>query len=243
MGTFNLKDARNNRLQMVIRMLKSQGLHLGLITETKIPVAKPTHTRKYKGYEVYATYTTHINQGGVAFIFDPNTKNWCLQSFVRPDPDVLTCVLVSGDQCTLLIGAYLPPNSIADLAYLEEALQRYPKYTPILMGDLNIDLSKTNHRAQEITNLLSMYGHIDLLPHFKHRENHSLHTYYQTQKNSSTKQKEAVSSRCDYILSTDRCLFSNVAIREPRLFTSDHRLVIAKYLVRPTEYHRQYLNS
>jgi hypothetical protein len=56
-------------------------------------------------------------------------------------------------------------------------------------------------------------------------------------------QKETVSSRCDYILSTDRHLFFNVAIQEPQLFTSDHRLVIAKYLVRPTKCHRQYLNS
>jgi hypothetical protein len=145
MGTFNLKDAHNNRLQMVIRMLQLQGLHLGLITKTKIPETKPIHTRKYKGYEVYATYTTHINQGGVAFIFDPNAKSWCLESFVCHGPNVLSCVLVSGDQRTLLIGAYLPPNSLADLAHLEEALQRYPKYTPILMGDLNIDLAKTNH--------------------------------------------------------------------------------------------------
>lgn len=123
---------------------------------------------------------------------------------------------MSGEQRTLLIGAYRPPNSLADLAYLEEALQRYPKCTPILMGDLNIDLSKTNHRAQENTNLLSACGLIDLLPHFTQRDkNRSLHTYCQTQKNSATKQEETVSSRCDHILSTDRRLFSNVAIREP----------------------------
>ena len=248
MGLFNLKDARNNRLQMVIRMLQSQGLGLGCITETKIPEKKPIHTRKYKGYEVYATYTTHINQGGVAFVYDPNAKNWCLESFVRHGPNVLSCVLVSGDQRTLLVGVYLPPNSLADLAYLEEALRRYPKYTTILMGDLNIDLSKTNHRAQEITNLLSIYGLLDLLPHFKQRaedraKNRVLHTYYQTRKNSSTKKEETVSSRCDYILSTDRRLFTNVAIREPRLFHSDHRLVVAKYLVRPPKCHRQYLNA
>ena len=166
MGLFNLKDARSNSLQMVIQMLQSQGLHFGPITETKFPETKPIHARKYKGYKVYATYTTHINQGGVAFIFDPNVKNWFLEFFVCHGPNVLSCVLVSGDQRTLLIGAYLPPNSLADLAYLEEALQRYPKYTPILMGDLNIDLSKTNHHAQEITNLLSVRGLMDLLPHF-----------------------------------------------------------------------------
>jgi hypothetical protein len=202
---------------MAIHMLEVQGLHLGLITKTKISEAKPIHTRKYKGYKLYATYTTHASQGGAAFVFDPNAKNWCLESFVRHGPNVLSCVLASGDQhALLLIGVYLPPNSLADLAYLEAAPQCFPKYPPIIMGDLNIDLSKTNHHAQEITNLLSMYGLINLLPHFKQRHrNRFLHTYFQTRKNSETKKEETVSSRCDYMLSTDHRLFSNVAIRQP----------------------------
>lgn len=78
MGTVNLKGARNTRLQMVIRMLQSQGLHPGLVTETKIPEAKPIHTRKYKGCEVHATYTTPINQGGVAFILTPTLRTGAL---------------------------------------------------------------------------------------------------------------------------------------------------------------------
>ena len=50
-------------------------------------------------------------------------------------------------------------------------------------------------------------------------------------------------SRCDYILSPDRRLFKTVQIRKPQYYVSDHRMVVAKYLLEPAKCHYRYLKG
>jgi hypothetical protein len=50
-------------------------------------------------------------------------------------------------------------------------------------------------------------------------------------------------SRCDYILSTDRRIFSNVTIREPRHYTTDHYMILGILLSEPMKAHRSYING
>jgi hypothetical protein len=52
-----------------------------------------------------------------------------------------------------------------------------------------------------------------------------------------------IRSRCDYILGTDRRLFTTVSIRDPRYFSSDHYMLIARYLISPTPSHKLYLKG
>jgi hypothetical protein len=50
-------------------------------------------------------------------------------------------------------------------------------------------------------------------------------------------------SRCDYILSTDRRIFSNVTIRGPRHYTTDHYMVLGILLSEPMKAHQSYING
>ena len=152
---------------------------------------------------------------------------------------MLSCELVSGQSRTAIIVAYLPPNDLDDLPHLDEALRRFPKLTPIVLGDLNVDLDRRITRATRLNATLAPYGFLDLLKHYKQRPKaRNLFTYRQVLETGKCRQ-----SRCDYILSPDRRLFESVQIRKQRYYTSDHRMVVAKYLLQPTKSHLAYLRG
>jgi hypothetical protein len=83
-------------------------------------------------------------------VWRKDAKNWSIESPKRHSPNVLSCELVSGEKRTTIIVVYLPPNDLDDLPYLDEALQRFPDITPIVLGDLNVDLDRGISRATKI---------------------------------------------------------------------------------------------
>jgi len=93
---------------------------------------------------------------------------------------------------------------------------------PLLLSDLNIDLADLrDDRARSVAANIASHGFKDLLPHF--RQCHCFHhgtTWWQHCND------EMVLSRCDYILGMDRCMFSNVSLCDPRLFSLDHLMVL-----------------
>ena len=132
-ATYNIEDARQNRLELACRNLEVQQIDLAILTELRIPADKPIHTRHSHGYDIYATYTNHINQGGIALVTKSKTKNWSIESQTRHGPNVLSCILVSGPQRTPLIGVYLSPAHLDDIPFLVEALDRFPNSKPIVL--------------------------------------------------------------------------------------------------------------
>ena len=54
-------------------------------------------------------------------------------------PNVVIFELVSGDQRTPLIRAYLLPSTLDSLPDLEEVLNLFPVREPVVLGDLNAD--------------------------------------------------------------------------------------------------------
>ena len=79
-----------------------------------------------------------------------------------------------------------------------------------------------------------------MLPHYRQRKpfrhQKTWHQYRQDL-------QRTIRSRCDYILGTDRRLFEYVRISEPRHFSSDHYMLIGRYLVQPTKCHKHYLKG
>ena len=72
---------------------------------------------------------------------------------------MVSCKLVSGDQQTSLIGAYLPPPTLDHLSELEEALNLFQGRDPVLLGDLNVDIGRLrNPRDQNVTDFLASFG-------------------------------------------------------------------------------------
>ena len=182
----------------------------------------PYHAHEYDGWEVFSTYTDNPHQGGVAIVFKKDSKTWSVESPVRHGSNVLSCELVSGEKRTAIIGVYLPPGrTLPDLPHLDEAMRRFPRHTPIVLGDLNANLSRANSRANRINAALAPYGLTDLLLHYKQRTlGRDLLTYCFT---PDDPKKPLRRSRCDYILSPDRRVFKTVQIRKPQYYVSDHR--------------------
>jgi exonuclease III len=188
--------------------LRHQNIDIAFLQELKIPETAPIHTRYAEGYQVFASYTTVRNQGGIALVYRNEAKHWHIESQHRHGLNIISCILVSGPKCIPLIGAYLPPKTLTDLPHLLEALHRFPHDTPIVMGDLNVDFSnQTSKRVTEVSSLLASHGLTNLMDHYQQRRKHRDQTTF----HKMIKGKE-VKSRCDHIFSTDRRLFETVSI-------------------------------
>ena len=108
-----------------------------------------------------------------------------------------------------------------------------------MLGDLNVDLSALHdNRAADIAALIASFGLLDLLSHFYQRRRFADRATWSQVHGSST-----LSSRCDYILGTDRRFFQNVQIKQPRLFSSDHFMLLGEFLSEPLRNNRHYLRG
>ena len=88
----------------------------------------------------------------------------------------------------------------------------------------------------------SRHGLLNLLHHFKQRKLHRhTKTWFQARRNAVTDEVTVYRSRCDYILHSDRRLFQTVGIRTPFKFDTDHLMLVARFLVKPTRHHKAYL--
>ena len=86
-----------------------------------------------------------------ALVWKTQADNWTFESPVLHGPNVISALFVSGSQRTPVIGAYLPPNCLKDLPYLEQALQRFPHLDPLFLGDLNVEFSlHTEHHLYHV---------------------------------------------------------------------------------------------
>jgi exonuclease III len=237
LATYNIQDGRNSRLVPACRALQAQNIDMALLTEARIP--DEIHTRHCLGYNIFATYTTTRNQGGIALAYRQGAHNWHIESLLCHGPNILSCILVSGTQRTPLIEAYLPPSNLTDLPHLTTALDRFPNEAPLLLGDLNVDLLNLRPpRNQQVAEVITAYGLEDMLHHFQQRKAFTHQkTWWQN------REGKIIRSRCDYILGTDRRLFETVSIRDPRYFTSDHYMLVACYLISPTPSHKLYLQG
>ena len=239
LATYNIQDGRNSRLAFAIRSLQTSHIDFAVITETRFP--NDIYPRSFLGYTVTATQTTVANQGGIAFVYKDNEPNsgWSLESIQKHGPNVMSGIIVIGDCRTPVIGAYIPPSDLSSVPYITTALERFPNQTPLLLGDLNADIhNNTRPRDATISDLLAHHGLEDMLPHFRQRLGFRHQTTWSQRRNDTTYR-----SRCDYICGSDRRLFQTVSIRDPRHFTSDHLMLQATLLQRPTISHKKYLHG
>ena len=94
----------------------------------------------------------------------------------------------------------------------------------VVVGDINTDLedSESNRRGTEIAAAMTAAGVEDMTAHFlprKRRWGRERRTW------SMVREGKVVRSRTDYLLGTDRSLFRNVSVRDPR-HNTDHFLVV-----------------
>jgi hypothetical protein len=166
-ATYNIRDARNSNLEAALRACKEMRIHLGILTKTWLDTDR--YTRSAYGYTVFATKTTHFNQGGIALIFTNNSLYFQVESQKRHGPNVVSCFLVTGNTRYAVIGAYIPPTNTTTLAHISDASNHFQGHRPIiLMGDININLQTTTPTARdtEIMALLATLRLEDISAHF-----------------------------------------------------------------------------
>lgn len=220
-ATYNIQSGRSGRLEFALRAVGEMKVDICFFTEAKL--TDGIHTRMSNGYQVVATKALSHRQGGVALCFR-QSEYWQVEAFQRHGPNVVSAVLVTGSRRQPLVGAYIPPEDTSTIEYVDQALKRFETGpNPILLGDLNVSLSDppSGDRSIQIVTMLANHGLIDMLPHFGQRRSHAgLKTWRQIRNG------RLVTARCDYLLASDRRIFANVCIRDPRHFTSDHLMVM-----------------
>jgi hypothetical protein len=237
LGTLNIRDGQSSGLAMAIREFQQGNYDIVVATETKI--SNNIYSKHTLGYEVICS-TALPNQGGVALITRAQPDRWHIESTRFHGPNVLSCLIISGDKKMPLIGAYLSPTSLDSLPDFEEALTRFNGYTNLVVaGDFNADIHDlTEPRNRTIAACFAAHGLFDLLPHFRQRKNFRHNTtWYQI------RQGMLYQSRCDYILSTDRRLFEMVGLRDPSSYSTDHLMLRCRLLCQPTRCHKRYLQG
>jgi hypothetical protein len=225
LATYNIRSGRNGRLETALRAMDQMKVDLGILTEAKL--TDGIYTRCSSGYSVVATSARVHNQGGVA-LFYKNSPDWQIESVRYHGPNVISFQLVAASRRWGVVGAYIPPADLKTVEYITQAFEALPRaIPPILLGDLNVDLDNPrDDRGQAIATEVAGLGLEDLLLHFRQRRGFRHGKTWMQHRDGQT-----VRARCDYLLGTDRRMFSNVAIRDPRLFTSDHLMVQGSLLL------------
>jgi Reverse transcriptase (RNA-dependent DNA polymerase) len=233
LATYNIRSGRGGNLEIVLRAMEQMNVDLGILTEAKL--TDGIYTRYSSGYNVVATSARVHNQGGVA-LFYKDSPDWQVESVKHHGPNVISFQLVAASQRWGVVGAYVPPSDSDTVEYITRAFEDMPRaISPILLGDLNVDLaSPRDGRGQAIAAEMASLGLEDLLLHFRQRRR-----FRHGKTFGQYRDGQLVRSRCDYILGTDRRMFKNVSIRDPRLYTSDHFMVHGRLLL--TSNRRQHL--
>jgi hypothetical protein len=138
-----------------------------------------------------------------------------------------------------VVGAYIPPDDTATLEYVSKALTDRPEgVDPILIGDLNANLADPgSEREHEIAATVAACGLEDMASHFRPRR-----PYREGYTWKMSRLGSLVTSRCDYLLGTDRRTFLNVCLKDPR-FDSDHFMVLGTVRSAPQKENGEYLRG
>ena len=219
--TLNIRCGRYSNLNVALRTMHQMRIDLGILTETKID--NDMYTRDCCGYTVFATHAKSQFQGGVALFYQTENSRWCVEGEMAHGPNVISCVLVSGDRRWNLLGVYIPPSEDdgETMNFVTEAIRyRGSRYPYILLGDLNVDLDRLEDiRGDTIAAHLALYDFKDVGDHFKHPRGRW--TW------SQQRGEHYVRSRTDYVLAQDVSDFRRWVIKIPR-FDTDHRAIVTE---------------
>ena len=157
-------------------------------------------------------------------------------------PNVISFQLATGARQWYIVGVYLAPNDTSTMERVIEALRSRPRGAELLVaGDFNVNLAtpEGDRRAEYIATTLATEGLEDMAKHFLPRD--SRWCRYRRTWGMFRKGRE-VRYQTYYILGTDRRLFRNVAVRDPR-HNSDHYIVLSYLPSAPPTEHKRYLGG
>jgi hypothetical protein len=161
----NVRCRRGDRLVSALRAMEQLNMDIVLLTETKL--ADERYTRYSYRDDVVATKATSHHQGGVALCW--RRSEVCqVEGVCRHGPNLVSCKLVTGSNCWLVIGAYIPPSEV-------DGTTCNHIFAVQLLGDLNVDLHQPevgSHRDAGIAAAVVLLGVEDMSRHFQQMHHH-----------------------------------------------------------------------
>ena len=212
-GTYNIRNRRNVGLESALRGMAQANTDLGIFQETKC--TDEIYTRESAGYRVIATDAPSRHRGGMALFYMPSTL-FEVEAIREYRPNVLSFEVATGARRWYIIGCYLAPDDAQTIERVVTALGYQPRGTALLVvEDLNTDLEATENdrRGSEIVAAMTEAGVENMTVHFLPRKRpwgRERRTW------SMVREGRMVRSRTDYLLGTDRSLFRNVSVQDPR---------------------------
>ena len=105
-------------------------------------------------------------QWGVCLVVRDQLQVWSVESTRFHRPNVVSCEVITDRKRTPIFGKDLPPSTLQNLQYLEEALPHFRDKYPIVKGDLSADISKSqNPRSHKVADLLMRFELMELILH------------------------------------------------------------------------------
>jgi exonuclease III len=233
--TYNIISAGGSRIIMALRAMNHMHIDLGILTETKL--TNSMYTQQCYGYEVIATKSTSLSQGGVALFYRQQSSAWSIEGLKCHGPNVISCTLIAGKTLWGVIGAYIPPSESSGetLQFIDAAIMAHRNHPIIFLGDINVDLHRLkNHRSEDIATALEQHGLQDVGNFFLHPRGRW--TFSQFREN------RRIQSVTDCILSDYPEIFRRWTIKIPR-FDTDHRAILVEIELTLTSHHRHYIQS
>ena len=132
--------------------------------------------------------------------------------------------VATGERRWHIVVAYIALEDENTMKTVIEAIGRKPPGAELMVaGDFNVDiLAPEGRRVENIATDLATAGVEDMAQHFMPQGTR----WCRDRRTWDMKrQGQVVRSRTDYILGTDRRLFKNVAVRDPR-HNTDHYMVL-----------------
>jgi hypothetical protein len=116
------------------------GVGIAVVTETKITDAR--YPRLASGYKILASKATSHNQGGIALLWRENHRGFVVESAKNVTPNLLTFLLVTGNERFYCMGVYIPPANTIGVEDLRTAWDACPDdCMPLVLEDLKINFS------------------------------------------------------------------------------------------------------
>ena len=132
--------------------------------------------------------------------------------------------VVTGETRWYIVGAYIAQADEGPMETVVKAIRRRPPGAELLVaGDLIADiLAPEGRRAERIATDLATEGLEDMAQHFMPRQS----GWCRDRRTWEMRRRgQVVRSRTDYITGTDRRLFLNVAVRDPRHNTDQYMVL------------------
>jgi hypothetical protein len=236
--TYNIINGLNGWLTFALKTMKSMGIILGILTETKlVNDIYPTNAHRYT---ITATSAKNHHQGGVALFYKTETKSFTLEGTCQFGPNIIRTTLTTGLRRWTVIGIYIPLSETdgTTLNHLQLAYNHANNDKVKLLGDINVNLdymTNSNQRQDETAALISSMGLHDLRHHFRFKDN--LKWTWRQLRNDMN-----ITSVCDYIFTTNIKDFKNIKLKTPVDFDSDHQMVLATLRINQQQ-HKCYLRK